>query len=255
MRDLYHRAKRLDYWIQRVNTDLNGSDKGDLLYLVGYMQDQERSILWIVRCITIIITIRKHLGKSFREVTKEDIRSLSQRIDKKGYKASTIEKFRKVLKFFFKIVYGNNEYYPEQVKWLSTKISKEKAAVVGVANQMNMAEYMEEEEVKKLIESTETIQKKAFIGCMYESGARPEEFLRLTNFDIRIDSKGAVLLLRGKTGERRVRIISFTKLLQQWLHIHPLKSQNCYPLWIREATNFKNKPLRLRGAEEIIENS
>ena len=36
-----------------------------------------------------------------------------------------------------------------------------------------------------------------------ESGARPEEFLRLTNIDIKIDTNGAILFLRGKTGERR----------------------------------------------------
>jgi hypothetical protein len=39
---------------------------------------------------------------------------------------------------------------------------------------------------------------------MYESGARPEEFLTLSNKDILIDTKGAILILRGKTGERRV---------------------------------------------------
>jgi integrase len=78
---------------------------------------------------------------------------------------------------------------------------------------MNMAEYLEEEEVLRLIESAPTLQSKTFLACMYESGARPEEFLRFTNTDIRIDSKGAVFMLRGKTGERRVRIISFAKLL------------------------------------------
>ena len=87
---------------------------------------------------------------------------------------------------------------------------------------------------------------------MYESGARPEEFLRLTNTDIRVDSKGAVFMLRGKTGERRVRIISFTKLLQQWLDVHPLKHQDYYPLWISEATNNKNEALGIRAAEKII---
>jgi integrase/recombinase XerD len=90
---------------------------------------------------------------------------------------------------------------------------------------MDMAEYLEEEEVQKLIESAPTVQKKAFLACMYESGARPEEFLRLTNTDTRIDSKGAVLMLRGKTGERRIRIISFSKLLQQWLEVHPLRDE------------------------------
>ncbi len=78
---------------------------------------------------------------------------------------------------------------------------------------MDMAEYLEEEEVQKLIESIDSVQKKAFVGCMYESEARPEEFLPLTNSDVRLDSKGAVFILRGKTGERRVRIIAFTKIV------------------------------------------
>jgi integrase/recombinase XerD len=88
---------------------------------------------------------------------------------------------------------------------------------------------------------------------MYESGARPEEFLRLTNLDIKLDSKGAIFILRGKTGERRVRIISFVKLLQQWLEVHPLKKLNCFPIWISQATNYNNQPLGLRGAQKIIE--
>ena len=76
MRDLYNRANRLEYWLNRINTDLDGSDKTDLLCLVRYMQDKERSILWIVRCITILIIIRKQLRKPFREANIEDLRSL-----------------------------------------------------------------------------------------------------------------------------------------------------------------------------------
>jgi site-specific recombinase XerD len=166
------------------------------------MQDRERSALWIIRCITILITVRKQLQKPFREVSIQDMRSLLHWIDNKGYKASSNEKFRKVLKFFIKVVYGNNRYYPEQVEWIYTKVSKEKAAA-GMqrnnngSNYVDMSEYLEEE-VQKLIDSIKSVQKKAFIACMYESGARPEEFLRLTNSDIKIDSKGAVFILRQR---------------------------------------------------------
>jgi hypothetical protein len=37
------------------------------------------------------------------------------------------------------------------------------------------------------------------------------------SIDIRIHSNGAVFILRGKTGERRLRIVSFTKLLQRYI--------------------------------------
>jgi site-specific recombinase XerD len=75
---------------------------------------------------------------------------------------------------------------------------------------------------------------------MYESGARPEEFILLTNLDMKVDSKAAVLILRGKTSEKKARIIPFVKLLQQWLHVHAVRSQNQYPLWISEATNLRS---------------
>jgi integrase/recombinase XerD len=172
-------------------------------------------------------------------------------MDDKKYKASTNEKFRQVLKLFYKTVYGNHgESYPDCVKWFSVKLSKEKT---GKETSMDMSEYLEEDEIKKLIEYAPTLQKRAFLACLYESGARPEEFLRITNRDIRIDKNGVILMLRGKTGERRVRIVTFSKLLQQWLDVHPLKDNSNYPLWVSEATNFKNNALGIRGAEKIIE--
>src|SRR5919198_2629008 len=249
MRDLYNRAEKLAYWLKGIETDLQGPDKEDVLCLVRVMQDHERSSLWIIQCITILILVRKQLQKPFREASLDDIRVLICWLDNKGYKSSSIEKFRKVLKFFFKVVYGQNRYYPEQVQWIYTKVSKERDG----KKSMDMDEYLEEEEIQKLIDTVQSIQKKAFIAYMYECVARPEEFLRLTNSDIRIDSKGAVFILRGKTGERRVRIIAFAKLLQQWINVHPLKHQNAYPIWISEATNYKNNALGLRGAEKIIE--
>ncbi|MBV9176666.1 MAG: hypothetical protein JO297_06485 [Nitrososphaeraceae archaeon] len=102
---------------------------------------------------------------------------------------------------------------------------------------MSTSEFEDEEYlVNSASETTNT--KGSIYRPMYESGARPEEFLRLLNSDIRIDSKGAVLILRGRTGERRVRIIAFAKLLQQWLNVHPLRHLSSYPIWISEATNF-----------------
>lgn len=250
MRDLYHRKDRFNYWIKRISSDLEEPDRSDVLQLVENMKERERAILWIIRCITALLSMRKQLNKPYRETTKSDIKDLLSWMDEKGYKASTHEKYRQVLKLFYKTVYGNNEYYPDAIKWFSVKVGKEKASKDP---NMKISEYLEESEIQKLIEAAPTLQKKSFLACMYESGARPEEFLRLSNLDCKIDIHGAILILRGKTGERRVRIISFAKMLQQWLEVHPLKYQKQFPLWISDATNFKNQPLGLRGAQKIIE--
>jgi hypothetical protein len=70
MRDLYNRHKRLADWIKRVNEDVHEPDRTDILKLIEHMQDNERAILWIVRCITALITLRKPLEKPFRTATK-----------------------------------------------------------------------------------------------------------------------------------------------------------------------------------------
>ena len=252
MRDLYNRKKLLTSWLNRIDTDLHGSDKEDVSKLIEYMQEKGKSILWMVRCITALLQIKKQLPKSFRETSKEDIKLLFEWMDNKNYRVSTHEKYRIILKLFFKTVYGNNEFEPDPVKWFSVQVGKEHRSK---EKDIDIAEYLEEDEVSKIIEAAPTIQKKAFLACMYESGSRPEEYLRLTNLDCKIDSNGAILFLRGKTGERRVRIVVFAKLLQQWLDIHPLKKQLQFPLWISEATNCRNQPLGLRGAEKIIEDT
>jgi hypothetical protein len=38
MRDLYNRKARLDYWIDRIDKDLDGNDRTDVLKFVEIMQ-------------------------------------------------------------------------------------------------------------------------------------------------------------------------------------------------------------------------
>ena len=213
------------------------------------MQEKDKSTLWIIRCITALLQIKKELQKPFSNVLKEDIKLLFEWMKKKEYKASTHTKYRVILKMFYKYSYGNNEYYPDCVKWFSVEVGKE---IKSKEKNLDIDEYLEEDEIVKLIDCASTIQRKAFLSCMYESGARPEEFLRLTNLDIKIDANGVILFLRGKTGERRVRVVSFVNFLQQWLDSHPLKNDKQFFIWISQATNYKNKPLGLRGANKIL---
>lgn len=83
MRDLYHRKEKLAYWINRANTQLQEPDKSDVLNFIQFMHDKERSILWIIRCITALLLMRRHLGKSFKDADKDDIRSLFKWMDDK----------------------------------------------------------------------------------------------------------------------------------------------------------------------------
>jgi site-specific recombinase XerD len=49
--------------------------------------------------------MRRQLGNSFRKATKADIRALLEWTNEQEYKPATHEKFRQVLKLFYKTVY------------------------------------------------------------------------------------------------------------------------------------------------------
>ena len=76
---------------------------------------KDKSILWIIRCINVLLQIRKQLDKPFVECKKDDIKSIFTWMDTKKYKASTPEKFRKILKIFYKVVFGKNEFHHDLV--------------------------------------------------------------------------------------------------------------------------------------------
>jgi len=78
MRDLYNRKLRLERWIQRIHIDLkdNEADKQDILKFVNYLQEKDKSILWIIICITALLQLRKEIKKPFSQVIKEDIKEI-----------------------------------------------------------------------------------------------------------------------------------------------------------------------------------
>lgn len=45
----------------------------------------------------------------------------------KNYRPSTFEKYKLILRLFYKVVYGNNKFYPEQVNGFSIKVSKDRS--------------------------------------------------------------------------------------------------------------------------------
>jgi hypothetical protein len=148
MRDLYNRKKRLEYWVERIQNDLDDQDRNDVLRFVEHLQEKDNSILWIIRCITALLAISRQLVKPFKNTTKEDIKLLFKWMERKNYKASTHEKFRVILKLFYKVIYGNNENYPEQVKWFSVQVGKE---ITSKEKNLDIEEYLEEEEIIKIV--------------------------------------------------------------------------------------------------------
>jgi integrase/recombinase XerD len=69
----------------------------------------------------------------------------------------------------------------------------------------------------------------------YEGGFRASELLLMNVGDVTLDERGARVNVRGKTGERRVRLISSAPILGEYLDVHPLRDNPGSPLWLNES--------------------
>jgi predicted amidophosphoribosyltransferase len=67
---------------------------------------------------------------------------------------------------------------------------------------------------------------------LYESGCRIGELLTLKIKNVSFDDYGAILIVSGKTGSRRVRIISSAPALASWIENHPFKNNPEAFLWV-----------------------
>jgi integrase len=105
-------------------------------------------------------------------------------------------------------------------------------------------DLLSEEEIEKMINACEHPRDKALIACLYESGTRIGELGNLKIKHAKFDRYGAVLMVDGKTGMRRVRIIFSSPYLATWLENHPFRQNSEAFIWVGIGTVGRNIPLR-----------
>lgn len=164
------------------------------------------------------------LGKPFSQATKEDLISVVGELESNPkYAEYTKYDFKIVLKMFYKWLKGNDEEFPKEVKWLRPNIKNESHKLPE--------ELLSEDDVLNIANSAENLRDKALVLVLYEAGCRIGELLSLKMKNVIFDQYGAILRVTGKTGDRRVRIISSAPMLASWINIHPKAKEPDAMLW------------------------
>jgi integrase len=106
------------------------------------------------------------------------------------------------------------------VKWLKPKIDTREYRLKLKFKTKLPEEILTLDEIRKIILSAKSIRNRALIALLYDSGCRPSELLDLKLKDIIFDDDGLIVIFNGKTGARRVRIITTLdsdKFLKEYL--------------------------------------
>jgi len=241
--EVYRYNRLIENALRRVrNSDFPKENKQKILEFYRECIVRGYSKARIIKYIETLYSIAKLLEKPFSKARKEDIVELIRKIEEKGYSEWTKHDFKVILRIFFKWL-RKTEDFPEEVRWI--KVTTKRGIKLP-------EELLTKEEIMKLVCAADHIRDKAFILTLYESGCRIGELLTLQIKHVQFDEYGAVLLVNGKTGWRRVRVIMSAPKLYQWIENHPLKADPNAPLWITIGTNSRYKVWTYSTARTVL---
>lgn len=186
--------------------------------------------------------IARELKKDFDKAAKKDIINLMGYFEKGNLSEWSKHDYKVIIKIFFRWLRKSDEYPPE-VRWIKSSFRN---------NHLLPEEILTEEEVKKMVENAETLRDKALILVLYDSGCRIGEIMTLRIRNVQFDNYGAVLIVSGKTGDRRVRLMSSAPKLASWIENHPLKIDLEAPLWVNFSCNNKYGRLGYTSTKEML---
>lgn len=115
--------------------------------------------------------------------------------------------------------------------------TKQKCSLCKLKRRKLPEEVLTEEDVKALAGVAYTTRDKAFILSLYESGCRVGEFLPLKLKHLSFDRYGVMLRVTGMAGDRRIKLVASTLVIQCWLNEHPNKNDPEAYLWCNPKKN------------------
>ncbi len=227
MEEIHNYKKRLERVLDRVlREDMCEDNKEIILKFKDYCVLNGIGYPKTERYLQDCIKLGRILKKPFSQATKDDLMKVIVHIEETNLSFQTKMGFKILVKKLFKCIRGTQgkKEYPEEVKWI----------VLGCgANKHKLPEeLLTEKEIESIIRHADTMRDKALISCLAESGCRISEIGNMKIKHVSFEEHGARLTVAGKTGARKILIISSAPYLQQWINQHPFNTNSENFLWV-----------------------
>jgi len=171
-----------------------------------------------------LMILRGLKDKDLNKVTRQDIelflnklnRNEYKKLNKDNYTGTSKSDIKKFMRRFWKWLIGNDEYYPQEVAWIKSRISKDERPEPKEVISIN--------ELQKIASNVSIPEYKAFFLILFDSGFRIDEFMSITKQDItweEYDNKQKCFWVkcnRSKTQLRKVPIPLFTEDIKDFVN-------------------------------------
>lgn len=225
--DVRKTKRKLNFALKRVkNSQISKQDKDMILKFHDYAFTIGLSKNRMLKYLDCLRLLSQWLDVPFKKASKDDIIKLLRKIEQQDYTEGTKKEYKVIIKRFYKWLNGDEEY-PDKVKWIKATIRKNK--------QKLPKDLITKQEVEKMIRAAYQARDKAMVALAYESGFRIGELLSLPIKNLEFDEYGAKVLVpeEGKTGMRRIRLVSSVPYLATWIENHPFRDTPEAPLWVK----------------------
>jgi integrase len=210
----------------RENQKVSLHNRLKILEFLDYLETQGIGLPRRIRYVLQVGKFAAMLPMDFEKATRKDIEALLLKYGRLELEDETKSAFKIMLKRFYRWLKDpEDQQYPPEVSWIKTSVKNSRRILPE--------EILNEKEVEALIRAAESPRDKAFVSMLFDLGSRPGEFLSLQRKNIAFDKLGGFVLVEGKMGQRRQRLIISVPFLAKWLEEHPDKNPEA-SLWVHE---------------------
>jgi integrase len=191
-----------------------------------------------------LYAICKLYRKTLRDANKDGVVQVVRLIEEQDWRDSYKKILKIVLKKFYKWV-RQTRGYPEEVEWI--RLGKRTGRILP-------EDLLTVEEVEVMAKAAKNPRDRALVLALASSGCRIGEILSLRIKNIQFDSLGCVLLVNGKTGQKRVRMLEreHVRALVDWLDKHPLKDDPEAPVWVNLGNRARYEPIGYNSVKFML---
>ena len=153
--------------------------------------------------------IAKVMGEHFLSPTREDIRDFLFQLTTVGYSPNTVRDIKSVIKRFYRWHFADEDKANHIVGWIRPlrSVRRDKPDCILTVDEFD-----------RMMNVCKTLRDRTLISLLYDSGCRISEVLTLRGKDVTFDGYGAILIVSGKTGTRRVRLFGTSvPFLRKWV--------------------------------------
>ncbi len=207
-----------DVWLPKLEERIRtaGYPKGNrdlILKFETYLFSEGLQSLRILKYLFVMDKIARMSEVSFSKMNEDHVQNIIAKIERSGLAPSTKRDYKVIIRRFFKWLKGDKS----PAAWI--KVSKK------VGDNKLPEDLITEDEVKRMIEAASNARDRAIIAFLYDSGCRIGELGGIKIKNVTFDQYGAVVVVSGKTGARRVRVTFAASYMTAWLDVHPQKKK------------------------------